>query len=53
MFSTEPPDVKLDELIDIYKRLNGHFQGYILDQVKNLEKIQKNEPGQGKGKKSK
>jgi hypothetical protein len=43
MFDTEPPDVKLEELIGIFKRLNGHFQGYILDQVKNLEKIQKKE----------
>ena len=44
MFKNEPPDVQLEELIDIFKRLNGHFQGYILDQVKNLEKLQKKEP---------
>ena len=43
MFDTEPPDVKLEELIAIFKRLNGHFQGYILDQVRRLEKIQENE----------
>jgi transcriptional regulator with XRE-family HTH domain len=43
MFDTEPPDVKLEELTGIFKRLNGHFQGYILDQVRHLEKIQKNE----------
>jgi len=43
MFDKEPPDVKLEELIDIFKRLNGHFQGYILDQVRNLDKIQKKE----------
>ena len=43
MFINEPPDVKLEELIDIFKRLNGHFQGYILEQVKNLDKIQKKE----------
>ena len=43
IFDTEPPDVKLEELISIYKRLNGHFQGYILDQVRHLETIQKNE----------
>ena len=43
MFDTEPPDVKLEELIDIFKRLNGHFQGYILDQIRNLEKIQEKE----------
>ena len=44
MFNNEPPDVKLEELVGIFKRLNGHFQGYILDQVKNLEKLQKKEP---------
>jgi len=43
MFDSEPPDVKLEELIDIFKRLNGHFQQYILDQVRNLEKIQEKE----------
>jgi len=43
MFDKEPPDVKLEELTGIFKRLNGHFQGYILDQVRNLEKIQKKE----------
>ena len=43
MFDKEPPDVKLDELIDIFKRLNTHFQGYILDQVRHLEKNQKKE----------
>ena len=43
MFDKEPPDVKLEELTGIFKRLNGHFQGYILDQVRYLEKIQKKE----------
>jgi len=43
MFDTEPPDVKLEELISIFKRLNGHFQGYILDQVRHLDGIQKRE----------
>jgi len=43
MFDAVPPDVKLEELIDIFKHLNGHFQGYILDQVRSLEKIQKKE----------
>ena len=44
MYDTEPPDVKLEELISIFKRLNGHFQAYILDQVRRLEKIQEKEP---------
>ena len=43
MFDAAPPDLKLEELIDIFKRLNSHFQGFILDQIRNLEKIQKNE----------
>jgi transcriptional regulator with XRE-family HTH domain len=43
MFDKDPPDVKLDELTGIFKRLNGYFQGYILDQIRNLDKIQKNE----------
>jgi len=43
MFDMEPPDVKLEELSGIFKRLNVHFQGYILDQVKHLENIQKKE----------
>ncbi|MDR0456770.1 MAG: hypothetical protein LBH20_08835 [Treponema sp.] len=43
MFEKTPPDLKLEELVDIFKRLNGHFQGYMLDQVRNLEKIQKKE----------
>lgn len=43
MFDTEPPDVKLEELTGIFKRLNGHFQGYILDQIRHLDKIQKKE----------
>jgi len=42
MFDKTPPDVKLEELLDIFKRLNSHFQGYILDQVRDLEKIQRN-----------
>ena len=43
MFDAEPPDVKLEELIGIFKRLNVHFQGYILDHVRHLEKIQERE----------
>lgn len=44
IFDEDPPDVKLEELIGIFKRLNIHFQNYILDQVKHLEKIQEKEP---------
>ena len=41
MYETAPPDMKLEELIEIFKRLNGHFQEYILEQVRNLDRIQK------------
>jgi transcriptional regulator with XRE-family HTH domain len=44
IFMNEPPDVKLEELIDIFKRLNVHFQGYIIDLAKNLERLQEKEP---------
>ena len=44
MFDAEPPDVKLEELIGIFKRLNGHFQEYIIDQMKHLEALQRKEP---------
>ena len=43
MFDSEPPDAKLEELINIYKKLNSHFQEYIIDQIKNLERIQQKE----------
>ena len=43
MFDAAPPDIKLEELTGIFKQLNEHFQRYILEQAKNLEKIQKNE----------
>jgi transcriptional regulator with XRE-family HTH domain len=44
MFSENPPDIRLQEMIDIYQRLNGHFQGYILDQIRALDKIQDSKP---------
>jgi transcriptional regulator with XRE-family HTH domain len=43
MFDSAPPDVKLTELIDIFKKLNGFFKGYILHHIRELEKIQDNE----------
>jgi transcriptional regulator with XRE-family HTH domain len=52
MFSAPPPDLRLEELTDIFGRLNNHFQGYILEQVKNLEKIQENEPPGGETRQS-
>ena len=44
MFINEKPNMELDELIGIFRRLNDHFQGYILELVRNLEKLQKKEP---------
>jgi transcriptional regulator with XRE-family HTH domain len=43
IFDNAPPDVKLQELVEIYKRLNKYFKGYILDQIRALDKIQENE----------
>ncbi|MDR2965477.1 MAG: helix-turn-helix domain-containing protein [Treponema sp.] len=43
VFTAEPPDMQLEELLGIFKHLNEHFKGYILEQVRFLEKIQKNE----------
>ena len=44
MFDAEPPDVKLEELVGVFKGLNGYFQEYLLDQVRQLDAIQKKEP---------
>jgi transcriptional regulator with XRE-family HTH domain len=44
MFSENLPDTRLQELINIYQRLNGYFQGYILDQIRALDKIQEAKP---------
>jgi hypothetical protein len=43
MFSDPPPDVKLIELIDTFKKLNGYFQDYTLDHIKKLVRIQETE----------
>jgi hypothetical protein len=43
MFDTPPPDMRLEELIQIFTKLNGFFKDYILDHLRKLEKIQKEE----------
>jgi transcriptional regulator with XRE-family HTH domain len=43
MFDTKPPDVRLEELVGVFKGLNGYFQEYLLDQVRQLDAIQKKE----------
>jgi transcriptional regulator with XRE-family HTH domain len=41
MFSSSPPDVKLDRLIEIYTNLDEQLQDYLLLQSDILLKIQK------------
>ena len=41
MFSSPPPDVKLERLIEIYKKLDEQLQDYLLLQSDVLLKIQK------------
>jgi transcriptional regulator with XRE-family HTH domain len=48
MFRDSPPDVKLDELVQIFNELNGLFQEYILQQTKRLRKVQEKEQELGK-----
>jgi transcriptional regulator with XRE-family HTH domain len=40
MFSSAPPDAKLDQLNRIFEELNGHFQEYLIKQAKELLKVQ-------------
>jgi len=40
MFSSNPPDVKLDQLNRIFNELNGLFQDYLIIQAKELLKVQ-------------
>ena len=41
MFSSPPPDVKLERLIEIYNKLDEQLQDYLLLQSDVLLKIQK------------
>jgi transcriptional regulator with XRE-family HTH domain len=41
MFSSEPPDIKLERLIEIYNNLDEQLQDYLLLQSDILLKIQK------------
>jgi transcriptional regulator with XRE-family HTH domain len=43
MFSAPPPDVKLMELVEIFKNLNVHFQNYTLGHIRKLVRIQEAE----------
>ena len=41
MFSGPPPDVELEQLIEIYKELDPLFREYIILQIKQLLNVQK------------
>ena len=43
MFFAEPPDLRLEELVGVFKGLNGYFQEYLIDKVRQLDAIQKKE----------
>ena len=40
MFSSNPPDVKLEQLNQIFNELNSSFQDLLINQAKELLKIQ-------------
>ena len=40
MFCGNPPDVKLDQLNQIFNELNGLFQDYLITQAKELLRVQ-------------
>jgi transcriptional regulator with XRE-family HTH domain len=41
MFSSPPPDMELNQLIEIYKELDPLFKEFILQQIKQLLSVQK------------
>jgi len=41
MFSSNPPDVKLEQLNRIFNELNSLFQDYLIIQAKELLRVQK------------
>jgi transcriptional regulator with XRE-family HTH domain len=54
MFSAPPPDMELNQLIEIFQELDPLFREYIIQQIKQLSKIQKEvKPIKGKGKQAK
>jgi transcriptional regulator with XRE-family HTH domain len=46
MFSDTPPDVKLENLNEIFNELNPLFQNYLILQAKNLMEVQKQQQEQ-------
>jgi transcriptional regulator with XRE-family HTH domain len=45
MFSSPPPDLQLEKLLDIFKQLDQPLRDYLLDQSKGLLKIQQEKTG--------
>ncbi|MDR1175807.1 MAG: helix-turn-helix domain-containing protein [Treponema sp.] len=41
MFTAPPPDIQLENLIEIYKQLDVVLRNYLLEQSKSLLKLQK------------
>ena len=52
MFSTTPPDVELNQLVDIIKELDPLFREYIIQQIKLFANLHRESKKQGKGKKA-
>jgi len=50
IFSGNPPDVKLDQLNQIFDELNELFQDYLIIQAKELLKVQNQQGGESKSK---
>jgi transcriptional regulator with XRE-family HTH domain len=47
MFSETPPDVELEQLIEIIRELDPLFKDYIIQQIKNLAKLHRQSKGKG------
>jgi transcriptional regulator with XRE-family HTH domain len=47
MFSDTPPDIKLEQLYEIFTELNGLFQDYLIVQAKELLKVQNRSKDEG------
>jgi transcriptional regulator with XRE-family HTH domain len=47
MFSETPPDVELEQLIEIIKELDPLFRNYIIQQIKNLANLHRKSKEKG------
>ncbi|MDR1587680.1 MAG: helix-turn-helix transcriptional regulator [Treponema sp.] len=46
MWSEAPPNIRVEQMINIFGKLNETFQNYVLLQTKELLKMQKKRPNQ-------